>query len=315
VPGEGNDVIIDRPSADVSVTFPSGTTSINSLLCRETLVIAGRAFGVSGIATIGGVMLVDGGTLTNTTLAAEKGTTVLVAPNSDHNHRGGVTVNGDLDLTGPGKVRNLNDLTLGATTGSWLMDTIARVDTAGETDIFIGGLGDYESGPVTDYKDALPSTSGRTVAYFRQNQVKEAIAFANANLHNGQALNIIAHSWGADAAVRVAKGVDGKVDNLVGIDPVGKPFKKLIGKCGSRPENVANVVTVYGQPSRRDTSDTGETVGKVVGGQPKAFKKQADITIRVDAHHTEFKNMLERKGPDGRSAKNIVDQSYDTKRK
>jgi hypothetical protein len=95
---------------------------------------------------------------------------------------------------------------------------------------------------------------------------------------------------------------------------VGKPLKKLIGKRGSRPKNVGNVVTVYGKPSQRDGSDVGESAGKLVGGQPRAFKKQADVTIRVDAHHTDFRMMLEAKGPDGRSAREIVDQSHDTRR-
>jgi len=183
---------------------------------------------------------------------------------------------------------------------------LVRVDPDGETDIYIGGAADSRTKIVKSYAKGQEGTPGRTVKYFTHKQVKEATAFANASLKNGEPLNIIGHSWGADAAVKVAAGVNGTVNTLVGVDPVGKPF----GGAGERPANVTNVVTVDAQASSPDLSDCVEAAGVCIGGRPDAFTDSADTTISVDANHDEFEQQYTAQGAGGESAKDIVDKTY-----
>jgi RHS repeat-associated protein len=182
-----------------------------------------------------------------------------------------------------------------------------RIDPDGATDIYIGGAADHRTQIVKGYVQRNGSTPGRTVAYFTHDQVKEATAFANENHGNGEPMNIIGHSWGADSAIQVAAGVNGTVDNLVGVDPVGKPLRP---GGDSRPDNVANVVSVTATPSDRDSSDLVEAAGVLVGGRPDAFEKGANTSINVDANHADFSKQYNAKGQHGRSARDTVDESY-----
>jgi len=188
---------------------------------------------------------------------------------------------------------------------------LARIDPDGKTDIYIGGGWDARSQIVSSYANQHPSAPGRTVAYFTHDQVKQAIAFANASLKNGEPMNIIGHSWGAASALKVAAGVKGTVNTLVGVDPVGKPFTFGSGK---RPENVANMVTVNATPSSPNLSDTVASTGRglLCGGTPAAFD-QADVSIDVDANHEDFETLYTTDGSDGQSASDVVGQTYQRK--
>ena len=97
------------------------------------------------------------------------------------------------------------------------------------------------------------------------------------------------------------------MDNLIGIDPVGKFY------TGSRPRtgNTENVVRVDAESDDTNRSDHIERLGKVSGGGvPNAFNNP-DTLIVVDANHEEFGKLYEAKGPNGQSAKDIVDKSYE----
>jgi len=91
---------------------------------------------------------------------------------------------------------------------------LVRIDPDGETDIYIGGMGDRRSEIVSGYAQspAAGASESRHVAYFGRNQKQEAIAYANSQIGNGEPMNIIGHSLGAAAAVEVARGVNGTVE-------------------------------------------------------------------------------------------------------
>lgn len=120
-------------------------------------------------------------------------------------------------------------------------DPTNRGDPSGLADVYFGGLGERTRGarvsPVgahmQEYRNNRP---GRTIGYFNQDQVGKAVDFINRNVSQDEPLNLIGHSYGADAANETARRLDRPVDNLVGVDPVGKfqPF----GSNGARPVNV-----------------------------------------------------------------------------
>jgi hypothetical protein len=63
VPQAGDDVVISRPAASVTVTFRSGTVTVNTLTCDEALVIAGGSLTVVSTSSNAGTMAVTDGIL------------------------------------------------------------------------------------------------------------------------------------------------------------------------------------------------------------------------------------------------------------
>jgi len=187
---------------------------------------------------------------------------------------------------------------------------LARIDPDGLADIYIGGLGDKAFSHIVKGYEQNQQGKGRATKYFAWDEGKKAIKYANKMLKKGEPVNIIGHSWGAGVAPLVAAGVKGKVSTLVGIDPVGLP--NTFGMFG-RPGNVETVVTVMAQPSSPNWSDIVADYGRDqagLGGVPQAFSSEADVTMTVDMNHEQFASMFEFVGPDGLSAKDIVDQTY-----
>lgn len=182
----------------------------------------------------------------------------------------------------------------------------------GVTDIYIGGGGDGKTEIVHDYEDNLRAQEGRTTAYFQHNQLDAAIAFANERIADGDTINIIGHSWGSDTAVQLARAIDGeggKVELLVGIDPVSKPGPDWFGGT-DRPDNVDTVVTVQADGRNLGRNQIIEGFGELVGGGvPNAFN-DADVNIEVDADHADFNGIYGAEGEDGLSARELVDQVY-----
>lgn len=64
MPGEGDDVCIDRPAGDFTITFSTGSTSINSLHSQEALVVSGGTLTVAAGSEIENNLTLSGGTLT-----------------------------------------------------------------------------------------------------------------------------------------------------------------------------------------------------------------------------------------------------------
>ena len=63
LPGASDDAIIDDPGS-ITVTHSTGTTSINSLTCKENLTFSGGSFTIAGASTIDGSLTISGGPLT-----------------------------------------------------------------------------------------------------------------------------------------------------------------------------------------------------------------------------------------------------------
>ena len=166
-------------------------------------------------------------------------------------------------------------------------DPVNRIDPDGRIDIFIGGAADGSSGIVKTYASRQAASKGRSIAYFEQGNVSDVVSAASVASKAGEPVNIIGHSWGSSDATRAARalGKHGvKVDTLVGVDPVNKPFKS-----GSlKGADVGTVVTVdsIGKGSGNNVEALGKLVG---GGKPKAFEaKNADVTITANVSHCRF---------------------------
>jgi hypothetical protein len=76
VPGPGDDVVIDRPSANPTVTYRSGTTSIKSLTSQEPVTLSGGTLSVDSTLQGPGPYTLSGGTLSGTRVVS--GTTLQV---------------------------------------------------------------------------------------------------------------------------------------------------------------------------------------------------------------------------------------------
>ncbi len=61
VPGPNDDVLIDRPGVDITVTYSSGTSSVRSLRSTEAFRIAGGSFTVTNSSRILGAFTIDSG--------------------------------------------------------------------------------------------------------------------------------------------------------------------------------------------------------------------------------------------------------------
>lgn len=195
-------------------------------------------------------------------------------------------------------------------------DPVNRIDPNGETDIFIGGAGDRSMSPIVQsYARGQSGQAGRTVRYFSHNQRSEAISFAREAAGNGEPLNIIGHSYGTNTAVGVTKALskDGiQVDNLIGVDGVRKAGRRS-GIGGAEPGSVVGVNSTGGGNGNL-VEGLGKALGGVTtmgGGTPRAFQPgQADISINADVSHSDFSGAMNAAGEDGRSAQDILDESY-----
>ncbi len=63
MPGDGDNVLIDRPEASVTVSHESGSDTIKNLTCNEMLVISGGTLSVSNALQIDGGCSLSGGIL------------------------------------------------------------------------------------------------------------------------------------------------------------------------------------------------------------------------------------------------------------
>jgi hypothetical protein len=119
-PVANDDVVIDRPAGNFSVTHRTPNNSVRSIVSRERLILANPAGGGTGTLTVTGTveategLTLNRGILANATVAAN--TTIF----SEAGQLSGVTVNGTIDLSAVGGffARSLtvsNGLTLNGT--------------------------------------------------------------------------------------------------------------------------------------------------------------------------------------------------------
>jgi RHS repeat-associated protein len=112
VPAVGDDVTIPDLPGTQTVTFGSGTTSINSLVSAEGLALSGGSLSATSTVRVDGAFRLAGGQLSGVTVAAGS---ALILTNGGGT-LDGVTVSGGLDLTaGSAWVTVRNGLTLNGT--------------------------------------------------------------------------------------------------------------------------------------------------------------------------------------------------------
>lgn len=145
------------------------------------------------------------------------------------------------------------------------------------------------------------------VRYFTHSETDAARRLAKADARAGARLIFAGHSWGADTALRTAEGVDAEIDLLVGADPVAKPGRVY----RPRSDNIARIIHIDALPDRTDRSDLIKALGLTLGGVPKVFL-EAEVQIRVRAHHADFIAMMKAPDEDGASAFDHIRQLRET---
>ncbi len=114
LPQPGDFVVIDRPAADVTVTYSTGTLSISSLQSTEAMVISGGELGIQSTANLTGGLTFSGGTLSG---AGVVSVSTLTWNDGSLQGSGDLTVRGVTTLTGFASITG-RTLRLGPTTTS-----------------------------------------------------------------------------------------------------------------------------------------------------------------------------------------------------
>jgi len=182
-----------------------------------------------------------------------------------------------------------------------------RPETSGRcvAEIYIGGAADGQSRIVASFVGArqrllLDSGNGhgRTAVWFAHYDVDGATAHCMAALSRGDDIALVGHSWGSDAALRVAHQLNGTIGLLAGVDPVMRPGS-VFSRASRRPDNAALVVHVDASPQRLDRSDIVKATGVVLGGGVADAYRRADVMIRTELNHWAFADMMAAPGQDG----------------
>ena len=172
-------------------------------------------------------------------------------------------------------------------------------------EIYIGGAADGQSRIVASFVTARQrlllesgNRHGRTAAWFAHYDVDGAAAHCMAAMSRGDDIALVGHSWGSDAALRVAHQLNGTIGLLAGVDPVMRPGS-VFSRASRRPDNAALVVHVDASPRRLDRSDIVKATGVVLGGGVADAYRSADVTIRTELNHWAFADMMAAPGLDG----------------
>jgi pimeloyl-ACP methyl ester carboxylesterase len=175
----------------------------------------------------------------------------------------------------------------------------------GVAEIYIGGAADGQSRIVVSFVKARQrllleagDPRGRTAAWFAHYDVDGATAHCVAALSRGDDIALVGHSWGSDAALRVAHQLNGAIGLLAGVDPVMRPGS-VFSRASRRPDNAALVVHVDASPRRLDRSDIVKATGVVLGGGVADAYRTADVMIRTELNHWAFSDMMAAPGLDG----------------
>lgn len=170
-------------------------------------------------------------------------------------------------------------------------------------ELYIGGAADEASRLVMSYAQArrrLLEPRGWEIRYCPHYRIPQALDFARDMAGEGRPLALIGHSWGADAALRIARRLDREV-LLIGADPVAKPALPP-ALWQARPAAAQIMVHVDAVAEARDRSDHVKTMGYLAGGGVHRAWREADHTILTRLNHWNFAGMMAAKGADGRSA-------------
>lgn len=178
-------------------------------------------------------------------------------------------------------------------------------DSRGVAEIYIGGAADGQSRIVASFAQARQRAimssherRDRTADWFAHYDIDAAAAHCQTALTTGRELALIGHSWGSDAALRVAHQLNGPVALLAGVDPVMRPGSAF-SRVSHRPGNTVLVVHVDARPRRMDRSDLVKATGVMLGGGVAQAYRRADVTIRAELNHWAFADMMAAPGRDG----------------
>ncbi|MFN4185892.1 MAG: hypothetical protein ACK4M6_14025 [Hyphomonas sp.] len=176
-------------------------------------------------------------------------------------------------------------------------------------ELYIGGAADERSRLVLSYASArreLMEPRGRVVRYFPHYRAMAALELARSVLADGHKLALIGHSWGADAALSVARRLEGEVV-LIGADPVAKPALPLSYWQG-RPASARFVLHVDAVATAPDRSDHVKTFGYLAGGGVHRAWREADMTIPTQLNHWNFAGMMRARAANGKSAEDWLSE-------
>jgi len=196
-----------------------------------------------------------------------------------------------------------------------------RPSGRGVAEIYIGGAADGTSRIVASFVAArqrvLRETGNRharTAAWFAHYDLDGATTHCMAALSRGDDIALVGHSWGSDAALRVAHQLNGPVGLLAGVDPVMRPGS-VFSRASRRPANASLVVHIDARPQHIDQSDIVKATGVVLGGGVASAYRSADVMIRTALNHWAFADMMAAPGPDGVSLnERILQADWDASR-
>jgi RHS repeat-associated protein len=183
------------------------------------------------------------------------------------------------------------------------IDPISRIDPSGETDIFIGGLDDRRTRTVWKVYDAhRREHPDRRVEYYTYDQVDKITQAISYGSLRDEPLNVIGHSWGAQAAVEAVRGsaAASAVSNIITVDAVSRwgDFSRPRGFTG-------RWLNIIAKPSNPNLSDI-----IAMGGGKREEIEGADRNVGIDATHDEFGKLFVNGG-----GQQQVDFSYDERRR
>ena len=191
----------------------------------------------------------------------------------------------------------------------------------GVVDVYIGGAGDDSYGhAVENYEAGLGYRDDprRDSLYFNHGEGGAATERVQALLDRGYIVNLVGHSWGGSTILEVANNVDGRINMLVGVDPVPRG-PSLLDSNRDRPDNVDQFIVIDDVSNDRTPVTAGdrvENVGFLVGGpRPQAYFSPDKQRIETDYGHENFSQMLEHRPLDGDgdsqpSVRDRLDHSY-----
>jgi hypothetical protein len=173
--------------------------------------------------------------------------------------------------------------------------------------ILIGGAGDgtlRKVGQVVDWLRARPDAASREVHYVFHWQ-KGAVLALIATQPVGRSIRLIGHSWGGNAAARIAAalGLRGRpVDLLVTIDPVTRGIGPgFLGQVKAGARRWINVRA--GGAAGFDYSDLVAAIGGPYGDAPR---DHADQHLVLPHPHAAFAAMLQGRLPEGPNLLDLV---------
>jgi hypothetical protein len=158
VPQAGDDVILDRPGGNFTITHRSGTSMVNTVTGNERLVVTGGVLDVEENIQLNNELLLSGGTIRNATILPGTGGDIFQVT-SANGTLDGVTLAVDTTLLNGAIVTVLNDLMLDDVT-LLLNRTDSLTTTASNVQLnFAGGAQTLGGTGVVEMRSAYAGTN------------------------------------------------------------------------------------------------------------------------------------------------------------